>query len=58
MKILCLDVCAPVVNKEIKSSYHTDDLRDEISRINAIYDDLKRPENYWNVKKQVTSLIQ
>ncbi len=66
--IKCLDLCAPVVTKEIRrpyTSWLTDELRDAISKKNAIHNDLKRDganllllEQFKNVKKQVKSLIQ
>ncbi|RUM30450.1 MAG: hypothetical protein DSY42_04590 [Aquifex sp.] len=66
--IKCLDICAPVETKEIKRPYtpwFTDELRDAISKKNAIHNDLKRDranilllEQYKNIKKQVKSLIQ
>ncbi len=43
--IKCLDICAPIVTKEIKRPYtpwFTDELRNAISKKNAIHNDLKR----------------
>ncbi len=63
-----MDICAPVVTKEVKKPYtpwFTDELRNAISKKNAIHNDLKRDranilllEQYRNMKKEVKSLIQ
>ncbi len=66
--IKCLNLCVPVVTKEIRRPYTpwlTDELRDVINKKNAIHNDLKRDranllllEQFKNVKKQVNSLIR
>ncbi len=66
--IKCLDISSPVVTKEVRRPYtqwFTDELRNTISKKNAIHNDLKRDranilllEQYRNMKKQVKSLIR
>ncbi len=66
--ISCLDICTPAATKEIISQYtpwFTDELRNAISKKNAVHHDLKRDrenvvllEQYMNMKKQIKSLIQ